>query len=443
MLDENQAQQGYECLLNLEDLTDPRNRENHIYTETLNTLLDEAYSPDNPDICLRIKQLSITLDKHLENATLSYRQQNGTPYINDPKTKEVKIKPIPYRQLKVSLAESNRLAGIYAEKHNARQIETRKRELSDFPQTPDIELFHRHMGQLKTLYDFTEKDTMYITHWLTNVKRTILEKDIELPQILCFTSIEQHTGKSTLARTMASVINKRVITTDLQKLSARFQPLTLTTEAVLWIDELKKINKDISDNIKTLITTDTIDFEFKGRNGYRQHRKLASLIMSINYDPTNIFYEDERQRRIAIVRFNGFTERKSRDELETLIKDIWENAPIEYIIATDIIAGMTFAETKENSVLEYFLCQRVYEMLAKDRYYTATDIINSLYYYTGSRNKIMTFLKNTEHFTQSSKTNGVLKFKATETFKALLKDELEDREEPIDNIYDFNFRRVS
>jgi len=432
MIDENQAQQGNECLLNLEDLTDPRNRENRIYDEILNTLLDEGYSPDNPDICPRIKKICVALDRHLETATLSYREQNGTPYINDPKTKEVKIKPIPYKQLDVSVAEGNRLASIYAEKHNERQIEARKRELRDFPETPNLELFHGHMEQLKALYDFTDKDTMYITHWLTNVKRTILGKDIELPQILCFTSIQQYNGKSTLARTIAKIINKRVITTDLQKLSARFQPLTLTTEAVLWIDELKKIDKTISDNIKTLITTDTIDFEFKGRNGYRQYRKLASLIMSINYDPTNIFYEDERQRRIAIVRFNGFTERKSREELETLIKGIWENTPVEYTIDLDTIAQMTFAETKENSVLEYFMCQRVYSLLAKDRYYSATEIIGNLYSYTGNRNRVMTLLKNDEYFTQKSKANGMLKFKATETFKALLKDELDGNEEPAD-----------
>ena len=442
MIDENQAQQGYECLLNIEGLTDPRNRENHVYTETLKTLLDEGYSPDNPDICLRIKEICLALDRLLEDATFAYRQENGTPYVNDPKTKEVKIKPVPYRQLNVSLAESQRLAGIYAEKHNARQIEIRQRELSDFPETPNLELFHEHMEQLKALYDFTEKDTMYVTHWLTNVKRTILERDIELPQILCFTSIQQHTGKSTLARTMAKVINKRVITTDLQKLSARFQPLTLTTEAVLWIDELKKIDKTISDNIKTLITTDTIDFEFKGRNGYRQYRKLASLIMSINYDPSAIFYEDERQRRIAPIQFNRYTERKSREELETLIQGIWENTPIEYTIAPDTIAQMTFNEVKENSALEYFICQRVYGLLAKDRFYTATEIINSLYSYTGNRNRVMTLLKNAEHFTQGSKTNGVLKFKATETFKALLRDELDGREDPADH-YIYDFRRAS
>ena len=441
MINENQAQQGYECPLNPADLTDPRNRENHIYNETLNTLLDEAYSPDNPDICLRIKQLCLTLDRHLEDATLSYRQQNGTPYINDPKTKEVKIKPVPYQQLKVSLAESQRLASIYAEKHNARQIEARKRELSDFPQTPNLELFHRHMGQLKALYDFTDKDIMYITHWLTNVKRTILEKDLELPQILCFTSVKQHNGKSTLAKTIAKVINKRVITTDLQKLSARFQPLTLTKEAVLWIDELKRIDKTISDNIKTLITTDTIDFEFKGRNGYRQYRKLASIIMSINYDPTSIFYEDERQRRIAIVRFNGYTEKKSKDELETLIKEIWENAPIEYITAPDTIAEITFAETKENSVLEYFLSREVFDLFNDDRFHLVRDIEACLYGYRGGRTKLNAFLKNTEYFTQSSKANGLLRFKATDTFRDLLAGELEGEKEPAYNIC--GFRKVS
>jgi len=103
---------------------------------------------------------------------------------------------------------------------------------------------------------------------------------------------------------------------------------------------------------------------------------------------------------------------------------------------------MTFGETKENSVLEYFICQRVYEMLAKDRFHTATEIINYLYSYTGNRNRVMTFLKDEAYFTQGSKANGVLKFKATETFKALLKDELEGREEPIDH-YIYEFKAVS
>jgi len=46
-------------------------------------------------------------------------------------------------------------------------------------------------------------------------------------------------------------------------------------------------------------------------------------------------------------------------------------------------------------------------------------------------------LKDETYFTQNSKANGVLRFKATETFKALLKDEMDGREEPADHyIYD-------
>jgi hypothetical protein len=430
MNEKSKEQQDY--LLNFEDLTDPRIREKKIYTDCLNTLLEENYKPDNSDIPFRIIDLCITLDKVIEQATLLYRQENGVAYQND-NSKEIKRKPLEYKQLKVSLSESIKLANIYTDKYNEKQIEIRLQELQDFSKSPNLELFDRAMNELKTLYAFTDKDIMYITHWITNVKRTILDMDIELPQILCFTSNKQFIGKSLLAATMAKVINKRIITTDLIKLSARFQPLTLTTEAVLWIDELKKIDKTISDNIKTLITSETIDFEYKGKNGYKQFKKLASIIMSINYDPGNIFYEDETQRRIAIIQFNGYTEKKTREELETLIMNIWDNSPVEYSIEPDVIAELTFNETKENSILENFACDRVLKLFMKNEYLSVSEIMNNLYSYNGGKNKLKAFLKNEEYFIRKYKANRMLVFKATDTFKSLLQELLENREEGIDH----------
>jgi hypothetical protein len=382
-------------------------------------------------------ELCITLDKELEKITLLYREENGTPYINN-KDKEVKRKPIEYKRLNVSLSNAVKLASIYTDKYNEKQIQDRQKELQDFTLTPNTELFNTAMSELQSLYAMSDKDIMYITHWLSNVKRTILNKMIELPQILCFTSTKQYIGKSALAETIAKVLNKRVITTDLIKLSARFQPLTLTTEAVLWIDELKKIDKTISDNIKQLITTDTIDFEFKGKNGFKQYRKLASIIMSINYDPSKIFFEDETQRRIAIIRFNGYTQKKTKQELETLIQTIWENTPIEYIIDPDVIKELTFNETKENTILEHFACERIKQLFDKNEYLTATEIQNNLYSYNGGRQKLITFLKNTEYFIQEHKANRLIVFKATNNFKTLLNELLENKEEALDHyVYEF------
>jgi hypothetical protein len=437
MSKESQANQNSECLLNIEDLIDPRIREKQIYTDCMNTLLAENYKPDNSKINLHIIDLCIALDKAIEQATLLYRQENGTPYIND-NTKETKRKPIGYKQLKVSLSESIKLANMYADIYNERQIETRQQELQDFPKTPDIDLFNQYVNELKTLYAFTDKDIMYITHWITNVKRTILNMNVELPQILCFTSNKQFIGKSKLAEVITQVINKRVITTDLIKLSARFKPLTLTTEAVLWIDELKRIDKTISDNIKTLITSDTIDFEFKGRNGSPQLKKMASFIMSINYDPSNIFYEDESQRRIAIIQFNGFTEKKTKEEIETLIKNIWNNSPIEYIIEPDEIAKITFNEIKENSILENFACERVMKLFNENDFLTVSEIMNNLYSYSGGKTKLKAFLKNEEYFIKDYLDNRMLAFKATDDFKSLLKRLLNNKDECIDHyIYEF------
>jgi hypothetical protein len=402
--------------------------------------LEENFPPDDSHIHLRIMELCTRLDKELEKATLLYREENGTPYIND-KTKEVKRKPIEYRQLRVSLSDSFKLANIYTDKYNEKQIRDRKKELQSFSLTPDIELFTTAMNELKALYNMTDKDTAYITHWITNVKRTILNKAAELPQILCFTSTEQYIGKSALAEAIAKVINKRVITTDLIKLSARFQPLTLTTECVLWIDELKRIDKTISDNIKQLITTDTIDFEFKGKNGFRQYKKLASIIMSINYDPSKIFYEDETQRRIAVVPMKKYTQKKTREELETLIQRIWDNSPIEYIIEPDTIAEMTFNERKENSVLENFACERVFKLFNENEYLSVSEIMNNLYSYHGGRQKLITFLKNTDYFIPAYKANKMLVFRASDNFKKLLYELIQGREEPIDH-YVYEYRAV-
>jgi hypothetical protein len=430
------SQQDIECPTNqpaMEDLIDPRIREQKIYTDCLNILLEERVLPDDSHINFRIMELCVKLDKELEKATFLYREENGVAYSND-KTKEVKRKPIEYKQLRVSLSESAKLASIYTEKYNDRQIEDRKKELQSFSPNPDMDVFYQRMDELKALYDMNVKDIMYISHWLTNVKRAILNKKIELPQILCFTSIAQLTGKSTLASTIAKVINKRIITTDLIKLSARFQPLTLTTEAVLWIDELKRLDKNISDNIKQLITAETIDFEFKGKNGFRQYRKLASIIMSVNYDPSKIFYEDERQRRIGIIKMNKYTQKKTGEELESLITAIWENSPIEYLIDPNVIEEMTFDEVKEHSMLEHFACERIYRLFNEKEYSTVSEIQNNLYSYKGGRQKLISFLKdNNDYFTQEYKANQMLVFKATDTFKKLVCELKKDNEELIDH----------
>jgi hypothetical protein len=437
MTEESNEQQM--CLLGfgyVEDLIDSRIREQKIYTNCINTLLEQDFKPDNSDINLRIRDLCIELDQRLEKYTLLDREEKGTPYQND--ATGIKLKPIPYKELNVSLAESGRLAEIYENKYNEIQIRKRQDELQDFPKTPNLELFNCYMNELQALYNFTEKDIMYITHWLTNVKRTILDKSVELPQILCFTSHKQYIGKSFLASIITKIINKRIITTDLIKLSARFQPLTLATESVLWIDELKKIDRTISDNIKTLITSETIDFEYKGKNGFKQLKKMASIIMSINYDPSNIFFEDESQRRIAIIQFNGYTKKKTKEELETLIKNLWDNSPIEYIISPDLIAELTFNEKKENSILENFACERIARLFEKDSFFSVSEIMNNLYSYNGGRNKLKAFLKNEDYFIQEYKANRMLVFKATDTFKELLKELLKDKEEMIDHyIYDF------
>ncbi|GHV79952.1 hypothetical protein AGMMS49944_17430 [Spirochaetia bacterium] len=421
--------------LNLEDLIDPRIREQKIYNDCLNILLEENLNPENNNINFRIMDLCISLDKELEKATLLFREENGTPYIND-KNKEVKRKPIEYKRLNVSLSDSNKLVSIYIGKYNDKQIQDRKIELQSFSKNPNIDLFNTYMNELKELYAMNDKEIMYITHWLTNVKRQILNMSIELPQILCFTSTEQFIGKSILASTIAEVINKRLITTDLIKLSARFQPLTLTTEAVLWIDELKRIDKNISDNIKQLITTETIDFEYKGKNGFKQYKKLASIIMSINYDPSKIFFEDETQRRIAIIHSNKYTQKKTREELKTLLMNIWDNSPIEYSINPDTIAELTFQEKKENSILENFATEYIFKLLTENEYLPVSRIMNGLFLYNGGRQKLITFLRNKEYFMESYKANKMLVFKATDTFKELLKELIQDTNETNNYLYE-------
>jgi hypothetical protein len=87
---------------------------------------------------------------------------------------------------------------------------------------------------------------------------------------------------------------------------------------------------------------------------------------------------------------------------------------------------MTFSQTKENSILENFACEEVLKMFNNSGFLTATKIMNSLYSYSGGRQKLLAFLKNEEYFTSNKKTNGALFFKATDTFKSLLQELLED-----------------
>jgi hypothetical protein len=160
--------------------------------------------------------------------------------------------------------------------------------------------------------------------------------------------------------------------------------------------------------------------------------------MSINYNPSKIFFEDETQRRIAIIQFNGYTQKKTKQELETLIQTVWDNSPIEYSIDPDIIAELTFNEAKENSILEHFACERIQQLFNGNEYLSVSEIMNNLYSYNGGRQKLITFLKNEEYFIQDYKANKMLVFKATDSFKTLLNELLENKEETIDHyVYEF------
>jgi hypothetical protein len=412
--------------LNFDELMDFRIRREKILDDSFNILLEEGTDSQDPNLTAKIRSMCIKLDRELESATLQYRIDNGVKYVNTKNNDGEKIeqyKPVEYKQLNISISESKTLANNYFYVNNDRQIQNRNNELQDFPKIIDIDMFNQYMNELKNLYSFTSEDIMYITHWLCNVKRTILNEDIETPIMLCFYSGKQNIGKSRLASIMAKVINKRITTTDLQKLSARFQPFTLTTEAVLWIDELKKIDKNVSDNVKNLITTESLDFEFKYQNGYKQYKKLASFIMSINYDPSNIFYDDESQRRIGIIKFNGYTIEKTREELESLIVSIWNNTPIEYAIEPKMIADTLLEKIKTNTIFEYLTGLELKRFFENNKWFSLQNFLDKMYNYRGGSQRLRAFLENENYFEYKILSSNQMKvYHPTNTFMNILNE---------------------
>jgi hypothetical protein len=199
--------------------------------------------------------------------------------------------------------------------------------------------------------------------------------------------------------------------------------MTLTTEAVLWIDELKKVDKNISDNIKTLITSESVDFEFKNQNGYKQYKKLASFIMSINYDPSNVFFEDESQRRIAIIKFDGFTQEKTKGELETLILNIWNNTPTEYVIKPKIIADITLEKIKSNTIFEYLTGLEIKRFFENNNCFSCQNLLDKMYNYTQGKGKLKAFLDNENYFESKIISHNHLQvYTPTERFMDILNE---------------------
>jgi hypothetical protein len=69
----------------------------------------------------------------------------------------------------------------------------------------------------------------------------------------------------------------------------------------------------------------------------------------------------------------------------------------------------------------------------KNEYLSVSEIMNNLYSYNGGKNKLKAFLKSEEYFIRNYKANRMLVFKATDTFKLLLQELLENKEEGIDH----------
>jgi hypothetical protein len=220
--------------------------------------------------------------------------------------------------------------------------------------TGDIKTHLKTIEQLKTVYNFNDSDLMKISCWLTQVKRTAYNMELEAPTALVFYSPKKCTGKSTFMTTIKKVILSSYQETvhlknfSLEKLFSRFKPVELIHDLVISIDEIGWLTKDITAEFKSLITDNNeIEIEKKFKDPI-YGRKLSNFIITSNDEPSDLFYTDAHERRLSIIDNFEKIKNVSEKQLFRMIDGIWKSAPLDYAYDTNILMAMNMERISSN-----------------------------------------------------------------------------------------------
>jgi hypothetical protein len=265
------------------------------------------------------------------------------------------------------------VSGIFEikQKNRLKQIQERMSSIDK----GDKEQHTAELEKLKEIYTFNDTDLMKISCWLTQVKRTAYNLEIKCPTALAFYSPKKATGKSTFM----TLIKKAVLSSyqnephlknfSLDDLFTRFKPVELIQDLVITIDEIGWMSKDITAQMKNLITdTNEISIEKKYKDPISA-RKLANFMVTANNDPADLFYSDAHERRLSVI--DNFDKKidMAQNELYELICNIWRTAPLEYMYDTNELMKLNLNRVRSHD--EIF--EALYELYFDSSGYAASD----------------------------------------------------------------------
>jgi hypothetical protein len=291
------------------------------------------------------------------------------------------------------------------------------------------------LDKLKTIYTFNDTDLMKLSCWLTQVKRTAYNLEIKCPTALAFYSPKKATGKSTFM----TLVKKAVLSSyqdephlknfSLDDLFTRFKPIELIQDLVITIDEIGWMSKDITAQLKNLITeTNEIQIEKKYKEPITA-KKTANFMITTNDDPADLFYSDAHERRLSVI--DNFDKKMDmpQNDLYDIIFGVWETAPLEYMYDTDALMEINLNRVRSHDDIfeAFFECNKYCEdeygskLVDDNLYHTWTDLYNLLVQSHIDVNKklLRSYLDTTpDYFKKSIAMNGrLVRYKMTEKFK--------------------------
>jgi hypothetical protein len=209
------------------------------------------------------------------------------------------------------------------------------------PDTPDTNVYGAAKAELSGIYGFNATEWDHIRYFVCQARRD--NSDPALNRSLYLYSAEKMTGKTTVARIIAGILNGRKswreccggdafsdIATELQ--FERFSRPKATRLACVVMDEAiaGKTTSKYYGKLKTAITTDSCAVEVKFGGTY-DVRCTRNYIFTSNNDVSSII-ADESERRICVIRM-----RKPKfceyEQLFDLWRDYIVNAPDEEDVA--------------------------------------------------------------------------------------------------------------
>lgn len=221
-----------------------------------------------------------------------------------------------------ALSEWSEMRGIYFWHEYIIQSRRQEQFKKIVKKQDDDELF-KISYKVKKVYGFSEREITYLQYFCSQAKLDDLDSSLNVS--LYNWSKKKFTGKSTVSEYICSFLNgettknadkyKSDLATEMQM--GRFDIPVATTSRCTMLDEagFKDMSKTYS-KLKTVITSNTCNIEYKYKSSKRPKRCYRNYIWTSNDDPIYLI-KDEDERRILAVHF-AKPEKMSFAELEKL-----------------------------------------------------------------------------------------------------------------------------